>query len=206
VSGLIVPAKDAMTEFTEKHSRFIGRIFRTDTAAEAEQRIRQVRAMEPEARHNVFAYVVKENNASRFSDDGEPQGTGGRPVLEVLNRSGLTNVCCVVTRYFGGILLGAGGLTRAYARSAADAVEAAGKAELRQWDGYRLECTYPLYERVKIELENAEARLGNTDFAENVRLEFYLMPERVQPLSLRLRELSAGKLELEATGQSEMKI
>ena len=107
-----VPAGDGTAEFVEKRSRFIGRIWNTETEEEALACIRAMREQHWDARHNVYAYLIR-GGAMRYSDDGEPQGTAGMPVLEVLRGAELYNVCCVVTRYFGGILLGAGGLVRA---------------------------------------------------------------------------------------------
>ena len=105
--------EEAQASFTEKKSEFIGHIAPVSTADEAVAFINRIKAENRKARHNVYAYVLREGNVSRYSDDGEPQGTGGVPVLDVINKSGLTDVCVVVTRYFGGILLGASGLTRA---------------------------------------------------------------------------------------------
>ena len=118
--------EEAQASFTEKKSEFIGHIAPVSTADEAVAFINRIKAENRKARHNVYAYVLREGNVSRYSDDGEPQGTGGVPVLDVINKSGLTDVCVVVTRYFGGIKLGAGGLVRAYTKAAKAALEAAG--------------------------------------------------------------------------------
>ena len=115
----------AEASFTEKRSEFIGYIKHTETADEAVDFINEIRAKHRKATHNVYAYIVREGNTSGYSDDGEPQGTAGTPVLSVLQKEGLTDVCCVVTRYFGGILLGGGGLVRAYSHSAKIAADAA---------------------------------------------------------------------------------
>ena len=123
-----VPARDSETEFTEKRSRFIGHVWRVETEEEAREKIAQMKAKYYDARHNCWCYVIREGNITRYSDDGEPQGTAGQPMLEVFRREGVENVCCVVTRYFGGVLLGTGGLLRAYTRSAKDALAEAGRA------------------------------------------------------------------------------
>ena len=120
---IAAPAED---EFIEKKSRFIGYIAPVTTEQEAAAFIESVRARHREARHNCYAYRLRQNNLARFSDDGEPSGTAGRPILEVLQREDLTDVCVVVTRYFGGILLGTGGLARAYTQGCKIAVAAAG--------------------------------------------------------------------------------
>ena len=117
--------EEAQASFTEKKSEFIGHIAPVSTTDEAVAFINRIKAENRKARHNVYAYVLREGNVSRYSDDGEPQGTGGVPVLDVINKSGLTDVCVVVTRYFGGILLGASGLTRAYSQGCSMAVNAA---------------------------------------------------------------------------------
>ena len=129
----LIPTKDSEAEFVEKRSRFIGRIWHTETEDEALACIKKMREQHWDATHNVYAYIIKDG-PTRFSDDGEPGGTAGMPTLQVLQREGLYNVCCVVTRYFGGILLGAGGLVRAYAKGAKIAVDAAGKSMKRVWD------------------------------------------------------------------------
>ena len=113
-----VPAQDSETEFTEKRSRFIGHLWRVESEEEARERIAQTKAKYYDARHNCWCYLIREGGITRYSDDGEPQGTAGQPMLEVFRREGVENVCCVVTRYFGGVLLGTGGLLRAYTRSA----------------------------------------------------------------------------------------
>ena len=137
-----VPARDSETEFTEKRSRFIGHVWRVETEEEAREKIAQMKAKYYDARHNCWCYVIREGNITRYSDDGEPQGTAGQPMLEVFRREGVENVCCVVTRYFGGVLLGTGGLLRAYTRSAKDALAEAGLAVVRQWAETAVECPY----------------------------------------------------------------
>ena len=128
----LVPSGEGIDEHTEKRSRFIGHIWRTDTEEEALAAIKATRESMWDARHHGYAYIIR-GGAMRYSDDGEPQGTGGMPVLDVLRRQELQNVCCVVTRYFGGILLGTGGLVRAYSKAAAMAVDAAGVSIMRLW-------------------------------------------------------------------------
>ena len=135
-----VPARDSETAFTEKRSRFIGHVWRVEQEEEAREKIAQMKAKHYDARHNCWCYLIREGGIIRYSDDGEPQGTAGQPMLEVFRRAGVENVCCVVTRYFGGILLGTGGLLRAYTRSAKDALDAAGIAQVRQWAQTVVEC------------------------------------------------------------------
>ena len=121
-----VPTKIAEAEFVEKRSRFIGNIWPVESEEEARAHIEEMRKKHYDSRHNCWAYRLREGGIERYSDDGEPQGTAGQPILNVFQREEVLNVVCVVTRYFGGILLGAGGLTRAYGRSAKDALDASG--------------------------------------------------------------------------------
>ena len=122
---IYVPYQEAESEFVEKRSRFIGHIWPVDSEDQAQELIRRVKKQHYDARHNCWCYLLG-GTVVRYSDDGEPQGTAGQPMLAVFQREHVTNVLCVVTRYFGGILLGAGGLTRAYSKSARDALAAAG--------------------------------------------------------------------------------
>lgn len=127
-----VPYEPAESEFAEKRSRFIGHIWPVETEEEAQAHIKAMKSQYYDARHNCWCYLIGDNIV-RYSDDGEPQGTAGQPMLKVFQRENVTNVCCVVTRYFGGILLGAGGLTRAYSRSAKETLSAAGAATMGLW-------------------------------------------------------------------------
>ena len=121
-----IPFSAAQSEFTEKRSRFIGQVWPVSSEEEAQERIRSAKKKYHDARHNCWCYILGDT-VLRYSDDGEPQGTAGQPMLNVFQREGVGNVCCVVTRYFGGILLGAGGLTRAYGKAARDALSAAAR-------------------------------------------------------------------------------
>lgn len=187
----LVPSQDAITEFTERRSRFIGHIWVTDTEEEALERIKTMRERHWDATHNVYAYIIKDG-ATRYSDDGEPQGTAGMPVLEVLRREGLNNVCCVVTRYFGGILLGAGGLVRAYAKSAKDAVDAAGISVKRVWNRIELAAPYNLYERLTRETAAQEGIVADTQFGADVLLAVLLPAKNTQPFLTRVADISGG--------------
>lgn len=121
-----IPTAPSETEFVEKRSRFIGHVWPVESEEEARGYIEAMKKKYYDARHNCWCYRIKEGGVERYSDDGEPQGTAGQPMLNVFQREEVTNVCCVVTRYFGGVLLGAGGLVRAYTQSAKDALDAAG--------------------------------------------------------------------------------
>jgi len=157
MTGWLVPAAYGAGEYTEKRSRFIGQVWPVESEAEALRRIEAVRRDHYDARHNVFAYSLREGNVLRCSDDGEPQGTGGQPVLNVFRGAQVQDFCCVVTRYFGGVLLGTGGLARAYAAAAKAALEAAGMARMALWHTLLIPCDYPRFERVKRLLEQYEA-------------------------------------------------
>jgi len=153
-------------ELIEKKSRFIGRCTPVQTAGEAKAFIENVRAANRDANHNVFAYSVTENNVIRFNDDGEPSGTAGMPVLNVLQKAGVINFVCVVTRYFGGTLLGAGGLVRAYTKAAKGAMEAAGPEVLIVYTAYRVNCTYPNLDRVKYNFDKAGIEVLGWEYTE----------------------------------------
>ena len=196
----LVPTAFGQAEFTEKKSRFIGRLWPTDSEEEAQAKIAEMRQQYADATHNVWAYIIKDG-AVRFSDDGEPGGTAGMPTLQVLQREHLFNVTCVVTRYFGGILLGAGGLVRAYARGARIAVEAAGISIRRVWTSLYLPAPYSWYERLKLEVAAFGGVITDTQFGADVELTVLLPEAQAEPFMKRLTDLSAGTLEAMITGQ-----
>ena len=137
----------------------------------------------------------------RYGDDGEPQGTAGQPMLNVFQRQEVTNLCCVVTRYFGGILLGAGGLTRAYSRGAKDALDAAGTARVQRWTLWDLPCPYTLLERVKLEAAVRNGVIRSAGYGAEVTLRAAFSPEDAAAFAARLTELSAGQLIMTAAGE-----
>ena len=195
-----VPFENGESAFTEKRSRFISHIWRVETEAEARERIEEMKKRYYDARHNCWCYLLQEGGVVRYSDDGEPQGTAGQPMLNVFQRESVTNVCCVVTRYFGGVLLGAGGLTRAYTKGAKDALAAVGISTMSLWTLWDVPCTYPLFERVKLEIAAASGILDDMDYGADVTLTVSLPSERRETLQGRLTELSAGRLRLELSG------
>lgn len=190
----LIPTTDAKAEFIERRSRFVGHIFHTETEEQALAKLKQVREKHWDATHNVYAYIIQ-GGATRFSDDGEPGGTAGMPVLQVLQREGIFNVTCVVTRYFGGILLGAGGLVRAYAHSAKIGLDAAGRSMKRVWVNVYLPCPYSWYERIKLEIAAYEGIIKNTDFGSDVSFDLLLPEAKVQPFLDRVLDQSAGTIE-----------
>ena len=200
--GYLTPAGYGEAEYVEKHSRFIGRVWPVETEEEALGILKEIRAKHWDATHNVYAYILQENGTMRYSDDGEPQGTSGMPTLTVFRGQNVQNVLCIVTRYFGGILLGTGGLVRAYSQTAKLALEAAGLARVRLWEQLLVACPYGLYERVKRELEAAGAVISDTDFGADVSLEALLEKGKSEALNAKLLELSAGTVEALVMGES----
>ncbi|MCI5668266.1 MAG: YigZ family protein [Oscillospiraceae bacterium] len=189
-------AKRCEARFIEKKSEFIGYLCPVQTEEQATAFIEEIRAMHRKATHNCYAYILRENNTARHSDDGEPGGTAGLPIYEVLRKEGLTDVCCVVTRYFGGIMLGAGGLVRAYTRGAKDAVEAA--QIKRMAAAVRLEITvdYGLYGRLAQIFADMDARVEKEDFADNVRITLCIREESALQLSDKLTDSCNGSIKI----------
>ena len=190
----LVPTGYGEDEFVEKKSRFIGRIWLAETEEEALARIAEMKKQHYDATHNCWAYVIRDG-AVRFSDDGEPGGTAGMPMIQVLQREGLFNVVCVVTRYFGGTLLGAGGLVRAYTKGAKIAVDAAGKSMKRVWSVLYLPCPYTYYERVKLEVEAFGGIIRDTQFGAEVELEILVAKDQAQPFLDRIIDMTSGTVE-----------
>ena len=179
-------------EYEEKKSRFIAQLAFADTEEKALAFLEQVRAANRTARHNVYAYRLREGSRERYSDDGEPAKTAGTPVLEVLQHSGLVDVICVVTRYFGGTLLGTGGLVRAYTTAAADALKAAEVVTVRSVVRLSITVDYSLYERASLLVDAAGAKQAPPQFTDKVTLE-WTMPEGTQnTLVTQLTELTRG--------------
>lgn len=196
----LVPSEYGEDEFIEKKSRFIGRIWPVVTEEEALARIQEMKKKHYDATHNCWAYIIRDG-AVRFSDDGEPGGTAGMPMLQVLQREGLYNAVCVVTRYFGGILLGAGGLVRAYTKGAKIAVDAAGKSMKRVWTVLYVPCPYSFYERVRLEAEGFGGIVRKADFGAEVELELLFPEAKTQEFLDRLTDMTAGTVESMEIGQ-----
>ena len=186
-----VPTKEAEASFVEKRSQFIGHVWPVDSEEEARAHIEETKKKHYDARHNCWCYLIKDGPV-RYSDDGEPQGTAGQPMLGVFQKEEVTNVCCVVTRYFGGILLGAGGLARAYTQSAKDALDAAGVSVVRRWVELAVECPYSFLERVKNETAALDGVVGEVEYAAGVTVHALLPEERAGAFAGRVTELSAG--------------
>ena len=200
VDEYLVPTGFGEDEFVEKKSRFIGRAWPVETEEEALDRIAQMKKQHYDATHNCWAYVIKDG-AVRFSDDGEPGGTAGMPMVQVLQKEQIYNVVCVVTRYFGGTLLGAGGLVRAYTKGAKIAIDAAGRSMKRVWSVIYLPCPYNYYERIKLEVEAFEGVIRDTQFGAEVELEILIASGKAQAFLDRIVDMSAGTVEGMQTGQ-----
>jgi len=191
-----LPLRPANAEFTEKKSRFIAHITPVSSEEEALAFLRSIRDKHREATHNVYAYRIKHNNICRYSDDGEPSGTAGMPLLEAFSRQDIYDFCCVATRYFGGILLGAGGLVRAYARCGTIALDASGVGSMREITMCLTTLPYSLYENMKRLLKTCGADNIIEDFGAEVLLKFSIPSEELAALQNNVTELTAGKVQI----------
>lgn len=185
--------KEASDFFIEKKSKFIGYAKPVKTQEDALEFISKIKSKHWDATHNVYAYVLRENNIQRYSDDGEPSGTAGVPVLDVMLKESLVDVCVVATRYFGGTLLGAGGLVRAYSHTSKIALEAAGIITMAQCSIMSAEVDYSFYDRLNILLSDFSAVILNTSFSDKVCVEFSVKENIVDLLNEKLIDVSNGK-------------
>ncbi len=201
-SSYLIPFEAAESEFVEKRSRFISHIWRVESEEEARAHIEEMKKEYYDARHNCWCYILKDGGVLRYSDDGEPQGTAGQPMLNVFQRREVYNVCCVVTRYFGGILLGTGGLTRAYTRGAADALAASGLSRMCLWENAMVTIPYALFEQVKLLIAGVDGVIENTEYGAEIMLELTLPQGGREALQEKLTELTAGQITLEALGEA----
>lgn len=188
--------KEASDFFIEKKSKFIGYAKPVKTQEEAVEFISEIKSKHWDATHNVYAYVLRENNIQRYSDDGEPSGTAGVPVLDVMLKESLVDVCVVATRYFGGTLLGAGGLVRAYSHTSKIALEAAGIITMAQCSVMSAEVDYSFYDRLNILLSDFSAVILDTSFSDKVCVDFSVKENTVDFLNAKLIDVSNGKYAL----------
>ena len=186
----------AQAEYEEKKSRFIGQVAHVETEEEAVAFLDGVRAANPQARHNVYAYVLRADNRTRYSDDGEPARTSGLPTLEVIEHAGLKDVICVTTRYFGGVLLGTGGLVRAYTKAAQDAFAAARVVQVALCVDITVCVEYPLYDQLKHWLDGQGIQILGTDFAGDVAVEVRVLAAEAQAVRASITELTHGQAEM----------
>jgi len=190
----IAPAGRGSSEIEVKKSRFIGTAAPAFSVEEAEAVLADVAKRYGDASHHAFAYSIGSGTpAERLSDDGEPRGTAGYPILEVIKKRGIRNVVCVVTRYFGGTLLGTGGLLRAYGRAATLALDAAGTARYVYHKSISATVEYDQFGKVQRALESMEARVFDVSYEEKVRLKAYVRLDEVDVVIQRLKDLTAGK-------------
>lgn len=199
MADYIIPAGYGEAEYIDKKSRFIGQVQHVESVSEAMAFIESVRKKYADATHNVWAYVLADGQM-RWSDDGEPGGTSGQPTLNVFRSALVCDVACVVTRYFGGTLLGSGGLVRAYSKAASMALEAAGRARMAEWRSIAVECTYAQYERVRRLLEGMCAADMDGSFGEFVTVSALLPLDAAQAVSARLTDMTAGSARVTELG------
>ena len=189
----LIPSGEGTSEYMEKKSRFLGLITPVTTEAEARARLEAVKKREYDARHNCWAYILH-SGQKRYSDDGEPQGTAGQPILNVLEREGVQDVLCIVTRYFGGILLGAGGLCRAYTKAAKDALDAAGISKMQPWVRQQITVPYALFERAKLLIAAQEGTVEDAQYGADILITYRIPEGADERLRTALREASSGSV------------
>ena len=193
---MITVKRDSVYEFTEKKSVFIGQVFYAKTIEEALARVQEVREAHPDATHVCWAYSVCGGTQRRASDDGEPQGTAGMPILHVLDTNGIADVVCTVTRYFGGILLGAGGLVRAYSKGAAGAVEDAGKTDVIEYKTISVTYGYDLHSSMERLFRLEELEPLDREFSDKVTLYVEMPAEKYPKILQMLEEQWYGRTEV----------
>jgi len=197
-----IPTGHSQTELVEKRSRFIGQVWRVSSEEEARARIEETRKQYYDARHNCWCYRIRAAGVERYSDDGEPQGTAGQPMLNVFQREEVTDAVCVVTRYFGGVLLGAGGLVRAYTQSAKDALDAAGISVVRRWVKLELPCAYAQFEAVRRTVSDFGGVVEDVGYGADVRIAALLPEERADAFAAHVLDLTAGAVEARRAGEA----
>ena len=186
--------KEAQGEFVEKRSRFIGYCKPVKTEQEAIDFINEKRSQHWNATHNVYAYSLREGNIKRYTDDGEPSGTAGMPMLDVITKNEIYDVCIVVTRYFGGVLLGTGGLVRAYSQGAKVALEAGEVVMMQSCLICTAKCTYNQYGKVSSLIMESGAVIDDTVYEADVLIKFHLSPELLPQLNKKLADSTAGEV------------
>lgn len=192
--------KAAQTSFTEKKSVFIGNASPVKTEEEAMSFIAEIRKKYGDATHNCYAYMLANGNA-RYSDDGEPQGTAGVPILNVIQKGGFTDAVIVVTRYFGGILLGAGGLVRAYGASARDAVAASKIAVYSEYYEFEVNCSYSEYQKLIPITAMLGIKEDANEFTDTVTLKLAAKPDAYKAFCDKISEVGGGKIRIKETGK-----
>lgn len=205
MSEYFIPASSGEASFIEKRSEFLGHVRMVETEDEAKAFVNEMKKKYYDARHNCWCYIIRDG-AVRYSDDGEPQGTAGIPMLEVFKRESIENVVCVVTRYFGGALLGTGGLLRAYTKSAKDALCAAGVAVVRRWVKMDIPCAYSLAEKIKLECTSFDGVIQDTEYGAAVTVKVLVPEEKAEEFSARITEVTAGSCQTRICGEEFMPV
>ena len=201
MESYITVSGESVGESSEKRSRFIATLRHTETEEQAAAFLAEMRSKYWDARHNCYAYSMSGGALKRFSDDGEPHGTAGKPILDIIDGSGLTDITVVVTRYFGGVLLGTGGLVRAYSAAAREAVANANRVKMTPCTVYKAGCGYSELERLTKLIGDCGGSLENTVYTENVELEFYLENSACEDFLLKLKEAFAARITAEEITQ-----
>ena len=191
---------DGYAEFEEKKSIFISHARHIETTEQAIEFVKQIKEKYPDATHNVYAYMVGKSN-TRYSDDGEPSGTAGMPVLDIIRKTGFTDAAIVVTRYFGGTLLGTGGLVRAYSESARLAVINAGIATYDDFTEFEISCNYSDYQKISNELEKYSVITDDSIFTDNVLLCLAISESNFEAFAKKIEEITSARASLKAKGK-----
>jgi uncharacterized YigZ family protein len=190
-----VVTKEGTGEIVEKKSRFIGASYIVESVEDAEKKIAEVSKKYWDARHNCYAYVIGKNSENtRCSDNGEPSGTAGKPILEVITGAGLTNTLVIVTRYFGGVLLGTGGLVRAYTQAAQAAIAASETGEMIYARQLTIEVAYNMINNVKYFLEQNKISISDPRYTENVQYDICVKEEDKEKITEGLIQKCEGKI------------
>ena len=192
---------EAKAEFIEKRSRFIGYCKPVTTEQEAIDFINEKRSQHWNATHNVYAYSLREGNIKRYTDDGEPSGTAGVPALDVILKNEIYDVCVVVTRYFGGILLGTGGLVRAYSQGCKLALEASKIVMMQNSLLCSARCNYNQYGRVSSLLLDMGAKIDDTVYETDVQIKFHIKPDELSSINKKLADATSGEVQAEIIGE-----
>ena len=200
MEGWMTVREEASASFTDRKSVFIAEVRPVSTEEEALAFLEEVRKRTADARHHVYAYILRERQTTRFSDDGEPHGTAGSPILALLRRENLSDVALVVTRYFGGILLGTGGLVRAYTESARLALEKAGRRKVEKVARCVVSCSYAEYPKLESLLSGYTVRREETVFEEAVRAVFLVPEKDASPLVSAWSEITNGRVPMTVEG------
>lgn len=193
--------KTISIQYIEKKSRFIGHISHALTEDEALAFIKSIKTKYWDATHNVYAYVIREGNIRRYSDDGEPQGTAGQPTLDVIVKENIFDVVIVTTRYFGGTMLGTGGLVRAYSHTAKLAVDEAGIKVIRQYTVMSINCPYSQYKQINSLIIELDGVVESSDFLDTIKLTFKITNENLKLFINRFNDLVSGGIDINMIGE-----